>query len=116
MLFDESFTQPCFITGPITIGRSGPQCSVLYCADTGQVPDLAVLKITNRTTHHHKHIHPLVIKPSDYNYSVGEAVAVISYGLVRPCVDDDGPMVTKGAISKVIYHNGTPVMIQVLSE
>ena len=53
-----------------------------------------------------------MINPSD-KYSVGDAVAVISYGLARPDNDDDGPMVTKGAISKVIYHNGTPVMIQV---
>jgi len=79
------------------------------------VPDLAVLKITDRSTHHDKHIHPLVINPSNCNCSVGQAVAIVSYGLVRP-YDDDGPLVTKGAISKVIYHNGMPVMIQVSSD
>jgi len=58
---------------------------------------------------------PLVTNPSD-SYNVGDDVAVISYGLVRPCDDGDGPVVTKGAISKVICHNGTPVMIQVWSD
>ena len=110
ILIFNTLNKSHFTTGPITIGRTGPQCRVLYCAGPGQVPDLAVLKMT--TPHHHKHTQPLVTNLSD-SYRVGDDVAIISYGLVRPRDDDDGPVVTKGAISKVICHNGTPVMIQV---
>ena len=98
------------IIGPFTVkNQMGYQCSVIYCSEPGEVPDLAVLAISN---FHASNIVPSPVIPSDY-YSIGEAVAVISYGLLRPHDDSVGPLITKGAISKIIQHSGTPVMIQV---
>ena len=83
----------------------GYQCSVLYYSNPGQ--DIAILVI-NTIHGYSAHNATLPIIPSD-DYSIGEAVAVISYGLLRPV----GPLITKGAISKIVEHNNTPVMIQV---
>ena len=87
----------------------GYQCSVIYCSEPVQVPDLAVLAINN---FHGYSVAPPPVIPSDH-YTTGEAIAVISYGLLRPHDDSVGPLITKGAISKIIQHNGTPVMMQV---
>ena len=89
----------------------GYQCSVVYCSNPGQAPDLAILKINN-FYRYSAHNSTLPIIPSD-DYNTGDAVAIISYGLLRPHRDDVGPLITKGAISKIIQHNNTPVMIQV---
>ena len=96
--------------GPFTIkDQIGYQCRVVYCSSPGQAPDLAILTINNFHGYSvHNATQPVI--PSDH-YSIGEPVAVISYGLLKPC--DVGPLVTKGAISKIIQHNNTPVMIQV---
>ena len=101
------------ILGPFTIKRQmGYQCSVVYCSNPGEAPDLAILMINNFHGYS-AHNTTLPIIPSDH-YSIGEAVAVVSYGLLRPHHDDDvGPLITKGAISKIIQHNSIPVMIQV---
>ena len=100
------------LLGPFTIGKQmGPQCSVIYCNNPGQVPDLAILKINNlkwSSTHNIA----LPVTPSHY-YKIGETVAIISYGLLRPCDNNTPPLITKGSVSKVIQHNNTPVMIQV---
>ena len=87
----------------------GSQCNVIYCSNAGQALDLAILKINDKQSTHNI---SLPIMPSD-RYNIGEAVAIISYGLLRPHDDNAGPLITKGAISKVIYHNNIPVMIQV---
>lgn len=100
------------ILGPFTIkGQLGYQCNVLYSSNPGQTPDLAILRINNFHGYS-AHNATLPIIPSD-DYYTGDAVAVISYGLLRPRCDDVGPLVTKGAISKIIQHNDIPVMIQV---
>ena len=81
----------------------------VYYSDPGQ--DIAILMINNFHGYS-AHNTTLPTIPSD-DYSIGEAVAVISYGLLRPHDDDVGPLITKGAISKIVQHNNTPVMIQV---
>ena len=89
----------------------GPQCSVIYCNDPGKAPDLAILKIDD-LQRSSTHDIPIPVIPS-HHYNIGETVAIISYGLLRPYDDNTPPLVTKGAISRVIQHNNTPVMIQV---
>ena len=102
-----------YVLGPFTIkDQMGYQCSVVYCSSPGQAPDIAVLTINNNFHGYSVHNATQPVIPSDL-YSIGEPVAVISYGLLRPCVDSVGPLITKGAISKVIQHNNAPVMIQV---
>ena len=89
----------------------GPQCSVICCNDPGQAPDLAILKINNlqRSSTHNITV---PVTPS-HHYNIGGTVAIISYGLLRPCDDNTPPLITKEVVSKVIQHNNTPVMIQV---
>ena len=101
------------ILGPFTVKKQmGYQCSVLYYSNPGQAPDIAILMINNFHGYAAHNATLPIVPPSD-DYSIGEAVAVISYGLLRPHDDDVGPLITKGAISKIVQHNNTPVMIQV---
>ena len=98
--------------GPFTIrNQAGSHCSVVYCSNQGDVPDIAVLKINNFQGQSTCNI-VLPVTPSE-EYNIGEAVGIISYGLLRPHDENAGPLITKGAISKIIHHNNTAVMIQV---
>ena len=52
--------------GPFTIVKQkGPQCSVIYCNNPGQTPDLAILQINNlqRSSTHNI---ALPVTPSHY--------------------------------------------------
>ena len=84
---------------------------MIYYNNPGEAPDLAILKINDfqRSSMHNT---ALPVTPS-HHYNIGETVAIISYGLLRPHDDNTPPLITKGAISRVIQHNSTPVMIQV---
>ena len=84
---------------------------MIYCNNPGQSPDLAVLEINDfqRLSTHNS---ALPVTPS-HHYNIGETVAIISYGVLRPHDDNTPPLITKGAISRVIKHNNIPVMIQV---
>ena len=99
--------------GPYSIRKQmGLQCSVVYCSNPGQAPDLAILKVNNPQGQQFTHSSALPVATLNHD-NISEAVAIISYGLFRPHDENAKPLITKGAICKVIQQNNIPMMIQV---